>query len=58
MKLEDQNLLVNIFTVPQCDRTEEGDAFIPPDPNMGYTQKLRNTVGEDNISFRIGVLLV
>lgn len=35
MKADDQNLLVNIFTVPQCDRVEEGDAFIPPDPTLG-----------------------
>jgi len=34
VKPDDQNLLVNIFTVPQCDRTEEGDAFIPPDPKL------------------------
>jgi len=47
VKPDDQSLLVNIFTVPQCDRTEEGDAFIPPDPNMAYIQKLRNTVGEE-----------
>eukprot|EP00913_Durusdinium_trenchii_P005529 g5151.t1 len=34
VKADDQNLLVNIFTVPQCDRVEEGDAFIPPDPTL------------------------
>ncbi|CAK9021962.1 unnamed protein product [Durusdinium trenchii] len=52
VKADDQNLLVNIFTVPQCDRVEEGDAFIPPDPTLGaenleYVQKLRNIVGEE-----------
>lgn len=47
VKADDQNLLVNIFTVPQCDRVEEGDAFIPPDPNLEYVQKLRNIVGEE-----------
>ena len=34
VKPDDQSLLVNVFTVPQCDRTEEGDAFIPPDPKL------------------------
>ena len=47
MKDEDQKLLVNIYNVPQCDRTEEGDAFLPPDPNMEYVTKVRNLVGEE-----------
>ena len=34
VKQADQKLLLNVFAVPQCDRVEEGDAFIPPDPNM------------------------
>ncbi|CAJ1358503.1 unnamed protein product [Effrenium voratum] len=47
VKPEDQKLILSIFTVPQCDRTQEADLFIPPDPNAGYTTKLRNLVGED-----------
>jgi hypothetical protein len=34
VKAADEKLLLNVFAVPQCDRVEEGDAFIPPDPNM------------------------
>ena len=47
MKSEDQKLLVNIYNVPQCDRTQEGDSFIPPDPNMEYVTKVRALVGEE-----------
>ncbi|CAK9106868.1 Uncharacterized protein SCF082_LOCUS49776 [Durusdinium trenchii] len=48
MKEEDQKLLVNLYNVPQCDRTQEGDSFIPPDPNMEYVTKVRNLVGEED----------
>lgn len=34
-----RKLLLNIFNVPQCDRTEEGEAFVPPDPNLEYITK-------------------
>jgi len=47
MKADDQKLLLNIFDVPQCDRTEEGDAFTPPDPNLEYILKVRSLVGEE-----------
>jgi len=47
VKPEDQSLLLNIFKVPQCDRVEEGDAFIPPDPNLEYLTKVRSLVGEE-----------
>ena len=47
MKEADEKLLVNIYGVPQCDRAEEGEAFIPPDPNMEYVTKVRHSVGEE-----------
>ncbi|CAE7499920.1 unnamed protein product, partial [Symbiodinium pilosum] len=47
VKAEDQSLLLNVYGVPQCDRAEEGDAFIPPDPNLEYITKVRNLVGEE-----------
>eukprot|EP00437_Effrenium_voratum_P004103 CAMPEP_0181423022 /NCGR_PEP_ID=MMETSP1110-20121109/13915_1 /TAXON_ID=174948 /ORGANISM="Symbiodinium sp., Strain CCMP421" /LENGTH=947 /DNA_ID=CAMNT_0023546137 /DNA_START=96 /DNA_END=2939 /DNA_ORIENTATION=- len=47
MKPSDQKLLLNIFNVPQCDRTEEGEAFVPPDPNLEYITKVRGIVGEE-----------
>ena len=47
VKPEDQSLLLNIYSVPQCDRVEEGDAFIPPDPNLEYLTKVRSLVGEE-----------
>ena len=50
MKMDDQKLLLNIFDVPQCDRTEEGDAFTPPDPNLEYIVKVRSLVGEERFS--------
>ena len=47
IKPDDQKLLLHVFDVPQCDRTEEGDAFTPPDPNLEYVQKVRSLVGEE-----------
>eukprot|EP00434_Breviolum_minutum_P009358 symbB.v1.2.008246.t2/scaffold515.1/size193321/8 len=47
VKAADQKLLLNVFAVPQCDRVEEGDAFIPPDPNMEYVTRVRHIVGEE-----------
>eukprot|EP00438_Fugacium_kawagutii_P011226 Skav228656 [mRNA] locus=scaffold2369:149724:171604:+ [translate_table: standard] len=47
MKEEHQKLLVDIYNVPQCDRTQEGDCFIPPDPNMEYVTKVRTLVSEE-----------
>eukprot|EP00438_Fugacium_kawagutii_P011224 Skav228654 [mRNA] locus=scaffold2369:123061:148536:+ [translate_table: standard] len=47
VKTADEKLLLNVFAVPQCDRVEEGDAFIPPDPNMEYVTRVRHMVGEE-----------
>jgi len=47
VKAADEKLLLNVFAVPQCDRVEEGDAFIPPDPNMEYVTQVRHIVGEE-----------
>ena len=47
IKAADQKLLLNIYDVPQCDRIEEGHAFIPPDPNMEYVTRVRHIVGEE-----------
>jgi len=47
VKAADEKLLLNVFAVPQCDRVEEGDAFIPPDPNMEYVTRVRHIVGEE-----------
>lgn len=46
-KEEDKDLLMAVFGSPQCDRTEEGIAFVPPDPNMDYVVKIRNLTGEE-----------
>lgn len=47
LKPEYQEILVKVFHSPQCDRIEEGDSFIPPDPNMEYTSKLRSHIHEE-----------
>ena len=47
VKAADEKLLLNIYDVPQCDRVEEGNAFIPPDPNMEYVTRVRHIVGEE-----------
>ena len=47
LKSEYKELLTKVFSSPQCDRTEEGDAFIPPDPNMEYAAKLRSLIHEE-----------
>lgn len=47
-KPEHQEVLLKVFQSPQCDRTQEGDAFIVPDPNMEYTSKLRSHIHEEN----------
>ena len=48
LKPEHQDILLKVFQSPQCDRTQEGDAFIVPDPNMEYTTKLRSHIHEEN----------
>lgn len=40
LKADDKALLENIFQVEQCDRLQEGLAFIPPDPPRGARKPL------------------
>ena len=47
LKPEYSELLLKVLASPQCDRTGEGDAFVPPDPNMEYTAKLRGQIHEE-----------
>ncbi|CAJ1381273.1 unnamed protein product [Effrenium voratum] len=47
MKSEDKELLKDMFNAAMADRTEEGDQFIPPTPNLSYIAKLRNLVNEE-----------
>ena len=44
---ENQELLKGIFNLSLADRTEEADAFIPPDPNNSYISKVRSLVGDE-----------
>jgi hypothetical protein len=34
LKAEYEDLLLKVYESPECDRSEEGDAFVPPDPSM------------------------
>eukprot|EP00930_Biecheleria_cincta_P000292 TRINITY_DN10061_c0_g1_i1.p1 TRINITY_DN10061_c0_g1~~TRINITY_DN10061_c0_g1_i1.p1 ORF type:complete len:1063 (-),score=187.22 TRINITY_DN10061_c0_g1_i1:320-3508(-) len=47
LKEEDKGLLKMLFNPTMCDRTLEGDAFIPPDPNSEYIERVRNLVNEE-----------
>ena len=47
MSKDNRELLKGIFNPALADRTEEADAFIPPDPNLSYISKVRNLVGEE-----------
>lgn len=47
IKDEDKELLEGIFNAALADRTQEGDRFIPPNPNTSYIVKLRNLVNEE-----------
>lgn len=51
LKAEYEDLLLKVYESPECDRSEEGDAFVPPDPNMEYTSKLRSLVNEEKLLF-------
>ena len=42
-----KELLEGIFNAALADRTQEGDRFIPPNPNTSYVVKLRNLVNEE-----------
>lgn len=41
-----------LFNPTMCDRTQEGDAFIPPDPNSEYIEKVRNLVNDEALLFK------
>eukprot|EP00930_Biecheleria_cincta_P040216 TRINITY_DN2756_c0_g5_i1.p1 TRINITY_DN2756_c0_g5~~TRINITY_DN2756_c0_g5_i1.p1 ORF type:complete len:448 (+),score=98.70 TRINITY_DN2756_c0_g5_i1:180-1346(+) len=47
LKREDQVLLYKVFNPAVCDRAEEGDAFVPPDPNHEYVARIRNIVKQE-----------
>eukprot|EP00931_Biecheleriopsis_adriatica_P086794 TRINITY_DN6137_c1_g3_i1.p1 TRINITY_DN6137_c1_g3~~TRINITY_DN6137_c1_g3_i1.p1 ORF type:complete len:542 (+),score=114.15 TRINITY_DN6137_c1_g3_i1:35-1627(+) len=51
LKEDDKDFLLGVYTSPQCDRIEEGDAFIPPDPNLEYVAKVRNLLNEEKTLF-------
>ena len=36
LKAEHEELLLKVYASPECDRRDEGDAFIPPDPSMEH----------------------
>ena len=42
LKEDHQDLVLRVYTFKECDRTLEGDRFIPPDPNLEYTAKLQS----------------
>jgi len=44
---DNQELLKGIFNPALADRMEEGDAFVPPDPNNSYISKVRGLVSEE-----------
>merc|ERR1712217_52249 len=45
---EDKKLLKAIYDPCLSDRRDEGDNFVPPDPNMKYIENLRNLVKEED----------
>jgi len=47
MKDEDVKLLKGLFNYTLADRMQEGDAFIPPDPNVQYVSKVRAILSEE-----------
>ena len=48
-KPEDRHFLRNLYKQNLTDRTEEGDAFVPPDPDMKYVARIRALVSEEEI---------
>ncbi|CAE7493825.1 sft2 [Symbiodinium necroappetens] len=48
-KPEDRHFLRNLYKDQLTDRTQEGDAFVPPDPDMKYVNKIRALVSEEEI---------
>eukprot|EP00930_Biecheleria_cincta_P060794 TRINITY_DN4638_c0_g6_i1.p1 TRINITY_DN4638_c0_g6~~TRINITY_DN4638_c0_g6_i1.p1 ORF type:complete len:952 (-),score=197.30 TRINITY_DN4638_c0_g6_i1:126-2927(-) len=49
LKEEDKAMLKRLFHPTVCDRTQEGDAFIPIDPNGEYITKVKNLVHEEDL---------
>eukprot|EP00913_Durusdinium_trenchii_P001525 g1412.t1 len=49
LKQEYEEVLLKVFESPECDRSQEGDAFIPPDPSMEYTGRIRSLVNEEKL---------
>lgn len=47
LKDEHKSLLQSVFNPSLADRLQEGDSFIPPDPNEGYVSRLQNLIGEE-----------
>eukprot|EP00930_Biecheleria_cincta_P060792 TRINITY_DN4638_c0_g4_i1.p1 TRINITY_DN4638_c0_g4~~TRINITY_DN4638_c0_g4_i1.p1 ORF type:complete len:962 (-),score=205.08 TRINITY_DN4638_c0_g4_i1:117-3002(-) len=47
LKDEHKSLLQSIFNSSLADRLQEGDSFIPPDPNAAYVLKLKNLIDEE-----------
>ncbi|CAJ1386778.1 unnamed protein product [Effrenium voratum] len=47
-KAEDRSLLQSLFKEQLADRLE-GDAFVPPDPDMKYISKLRALISEEDV---------
>mmetsp|Transcript_46297 Transcript_46297/g.83480 ORF Transcript_46297/g.83480 Transcript_46297/m.83480 type:complete len:935 (-) Transcript_46297:14-2818(-) len=47
MEDDKKKVLNGVFNPALCDRTEEGDMFTPPDPNMQYVTKLESLVKEE-----------
>jgi len=45
---DDHFLLKTVFNPAMGDRTEEGVAFLPPDPNLNYISSLRSLVTAEN----------
>ena len=48
-KAEDQQLFANLYKGELSDRLTEGEAFVPPDPDMKYVSKLRGLVSEEDM---------
>lgn len=44
---ENQVLLQKVYNPAVCDRAEEGDAFVPPDPCHEYVARIRNLVKQE-----------
>ncbi|CAJ1399897.1 unnamed protein product [Effrenium voratum] len=51
LKQEHREMLQKIFSSPECDRTQEGQSFMPPDPNAEYTMRLQSLVNDEKLLF-------